>query len=345
MVKQRVTFILVAILLVVLTACGAASERPSTVTAPGADTGGATSGGDVPAMEPMAPDAAEEGAPSDADDGNATVGGDIAIDEQQQNAQNAQGNQRKIIYTASLVLEVDDPRLQAQALYGLATRYGGFVSSGNIYEYEEDADGNPIFRADIQLRVPADAFDRAQEELRGMANTVVSEQIDTQDVTGEYTDVESRIRNLQRLEEELLLLLSEARERADNMDEVLNIYRELTRVREEIEVMQGRINVLSDLVSLATINVTLVAPESELIIEVVDETWDPGKTAREAMRALTEDMQGLVDGAIWFALTGLPRLLVLGIVLLVAYLIGRRVWNWVRPYLAPSGPTVTPPPQ
>ena len=40
-----------------------------------------------------------------------------------------------------------------------------FVSNGNIYEYGEDGEGNPIYRADIQLRIEAGRFDAAQEEL------------------------------------------------------------------------------------------------------------------------------------------------------------------------------------
>ncbi len=351
MVKQRVIYTLVAVLLVLLTACGAASNsRPTTTESAGGEAGiaggqPATDSAAVPPGAPVEEPAAsesEENAPVDADDEFAT-GSDITVDGQQQNAQNAQADARKIVYTASLVLEVDDPRQQAQALYGVALRYGGFVSSGNVYEYGEDEEGNSIFRADMQLRVVADNFVRAQEELRGLANEVISEQVNTQDVTGEYTDVESRIRNLQRLEGELQILLTEARERSNDMDEVLNIYRELTNVREEIEVLQGRINVLSDLVGLATINITLIAPEFEPQIQVVDETWDPGVTAREALRAFTEDLQGMVDGGIWFALTGLPRLLILGLVLLVLYGIGRRVWKWARPYVVSSGPTITPP--
>jgi hypothetical protein len=346
MAKQRVFQTIVIILMLLLTACGAAAGTAETRTS--------TEGGDAfngansapepqmpPAGAPMEGEAAEE-APMDADD-SIDGGTGVAIEEQQQNAQGAQNADRKIIYTASLVLEVDDPRQEAQALYGIATRYGGFVSSGNVYEYGEDEEGNPIFRADIQLRVAADQFMRAQEELRGMANEVVSEQVNTEDVTGEYTDVESRIRNLQRLEEELQVLLAQASEREDGMEEVLSIYRELTRVREEIELMQGRINVLSDLVSLATINITLVAPDVEPQIQVVDETWDPAVALREALRSFTEDLQGVADGAIWFIVTGLPRLLIVGLVLFIVYIIGRRIWTWARPHLVSSGPTITPP--
>jgi hypothetical protein len=347
MVKSRVIYtVITALLLVFITACSASgAATPASTTSDTGGDAGFSEGETAEAPEEARANEPAPAAPSaDVDDGTIASGGTEEMDEQGQNTQNVQTTDRKIVYNASMVLEVDEPRRESQALYGLAQRYGGFVSGGNVYEYDEDEEGNPIFRADMQLRVNAEQFVQAQDELRGMANEIVSEQVSTQDVTGEYTDVESRIRNLQRLEGELQILLTEARERSNDMDEVLNIYRELTNVREEIEVLQGRINVLSDLVGLATINVTLVAPELDAPqIQVLDETWDPGVTAREALRAFTEDLQGFADGGIWFLFTGLPRLLVLGVVLLVLYVIGRRIWKWARPYLVSSGPTITPP--
>ncbi len=374
MVKFRVLFACVAVMLGVLTACGGSAATPNTVQPPAVVTQVVSTRGDThtssegeaavvtDAMVAATP--APEQAPVAAamPTGEATpdeaASGEETIEAQRVNTQNVQTSDRKIIYTSSLVLEVDDPRQEAQALYGVALRYGGFVSSANVYEYGKDLEGNPVFRADMQLRIAATNFVPAQEELRGIANAVISEQATTEDVTGEYVDVESRIRNLQRLEGEMQILLTEARERSNQMDEVLNIYRELTTVREEIEVLQGRINVLSDLVGLATINVTLVAPElpptptpsptptatpTATPTPIPAVAWDPGATTQEAVESLTQDLQGVTDSGIWFFITGLPRLIVFGTILLIAYVIGRRLWVWMKPYLASERPTINPP--
>jgi hypothetical protein len=339
--KQRLPLLLVLLVSLFLVACSASATPVSQQNSPTFD--------DTMEEPAVAPEEAEReaaaggnAAPPAPPSDTATSDGDDASENSPESQELQTGN-RQIIYTASLMLEVDDPRGASQALYGLATRYGGFVSNGNVYEYSEDEEGNPIFRADMQLRVDAEKFTAAQEELRGMANLVVSEQVDTQDVTAEFTDVQSRIRNLESLEAELQILLTEARERSDDMEQVLSVYRELTSVREQIEVMQGRINVLSDLVGLATINVTLIAPETDPTpIALVDEEWNPGVTLREAFRALTEDLQGFTDGVIWFAFTGLPRLLIFGLFLYIAYRIGRAVWSRVRPAVTPPPP---PPPK
>lgn len=370
MVKLRVLFALVAVLLGVLTACGSAAATPSSVQVPVEQTVIVETVVEVegegqvitetiavmvtpePAQAASAEAPAAEGESADENTSEET------IEAQQVNTQNIQTTTRKIVYTSSLILEVDDPRQEAQALYGVALRYGGFVSSANVYEYGKDLAGNPIFRADMQLRIAATNFVPAQEELRGIANAVISEQATTQDVTGEYVDVESRIRNLQRLEGEMQILLTEARERSGAMEEVLNIYRELTTVREEIEVLQGRINVLSDLVGLATINVTLIAPElppaptptptptatpTATPTPIPAVAWNPGETTQDAVEVLTKDLQNVTDNSIWFAVIGLPRLLVFGVILMIAYVIGRRIWAWGKPYFVTERPMVNPP--
>ncbi len=342
--KSRVVGILLLVLVVLLSACGSAAATSET------DFNRADGGSDTAAAPEAAPAQESAGLVTDAegmidDSLNAPTDGS-GVDTGLTNPETQLQGQRQIIYTANLTLEVDNPRDTANALYGFARKYGGFVSNGNVYEYGQDADGNKIYRADIQVRIEAGRFDAAQEELRGLANEVVSEQVDTQDVTAQYTDTQSRIANLKRLETELQALLTEARERSDNMDEVLAVYRELSSVREQIEVLQGQLNVLSDLVGLATLNITLIAPTPDTQIAIVNEEWNPGLTMREALRSLTENMQGFVDGTIWFTITTLPQLLIFALVLFVLYRIGRWVWLRVRHFFTttPGGPTITPPP-
>ncbi len=333
---QRVLFALVVV--VWLTACGAAAAGvPEAVQPPAAQTVVVTRvvAGDVmtntiAVMSESADPMTDTAAMIDSSTPNA-----VAAEGEQATGEAAQipDNGRKIVYNANVTLEVDDPRQTANALYGIATKYGGFVSSGNVYEYGEDEDGNPVYRADIQLRVEASNFNLAQRELRELANSVLSEKVDTQDVTGEYVDVDSRVRNLKRLEEEMQILLTDARARAGEMEDILTIYRELTAVRAEIEQNQGRLNVLSDLVGLATINVTLVAPPIQEAPEVVEKEWSLKTTTREAYGAFVEELQGVADSAVWFAFLDLPRLLLNLGVLLIIFLIARRVWVRILPYL------------
>jgi hypothetical protein len=261
--------------------------------------------------QPAAEPAAEETA------GEAASGGDGAISEGQPQAQ-AQLD-RKIIYTASLQLRVEDPRAVALSLQALAQRYGGYVSGANVYQIDEDS-----ARATVQLRVRTEQFDEALVEIRALAIEELNASIDSQDVTEEYVDIEGRIENLERTETELQALLTEAREQGGETEDILAIYRELTNVRGEIESYQGRLNVLSDAVDLATINVELVPPETQ--VELLDERWSATRTIRQAARALTGALQGLTDLTIYFLIAVAPILLLGALVLYVLY----RLLRWFR---------------
>lgn len=238
---------------------------------------------------------------------------------------------RKIIYTGFIQLRVAEPREVAQSLQGLAAQYGGYVSSANVYEYREGE-----YRASVQLRVSAEQFDATLAALRALGDEVLSEQLDTQDVTDQYVDLTARIENLERTEHELQALLSEAREQGGDTEDILQIYRELTNVREQIELYQGQLNVLADAVTLATINVELVPPEAE--VEIVAEGWSATRTIRQAIRTLTEALQGLADFLIYFLITGLPVLLVLA---LFGWLLFRFM-NWLSARLRRPKPPAAP---
>jgi hypothetical protein len=163
-------------------------------------------------------------------------------------SESADAVQRKIIYTATvnLVVEHFDP-VPAQ-VEALANRFDAYVARSQLT-------GSPGVPRHGQwtLRVAADryeAFLAAAREL-GEVQDVTS---DSQDVTEEYYDVEARMRNKKQEETRLLDLLSKA---TGKLEEVLSVERELSRVREEIETMEGRLRVLGNLTALSTVHLNV----------------------------------------------------------------------------------------
>ncbi|MGH2543866.1 MAG: DUF4349 domain-containing protein [Ardenticatenaceae bacterium] len=320
--KRILLFLLVAILLV---ACGGAQQGG----APASDT--AARPAEAPAEEPAGGEEAIEAAAAEeraalledrADAGNSATG---VEGEAQAQAQ----LDRRIIYTASLQLRVDDPRAIALSLQALAQRYGGYVSGANVFQIDENSS-----RATVQIRVQAEQFDEALVEIRSLATEELNATIDSEDVTEEYVDLEARIENLERTETELQALLTEAREQGGKTEDILAIYRELTGVRAEIESFQGRLNVLRDAVQLATINVELVPPETH--VELLDERWSALRTVRQAARTLTEALQALTDLSIYFLIAVAPILLLVALFFYVFY----RIALWFRPQpTRPATPT------
>ena len=129
----------------------------------------------------------------------------------------------------------------------LAIRSNGYVVSSRVWGEEQD------MRGWISIRVPDEKFEQALAELRELAVRVTSESTDSQDVTEEYVDLQSRLKNAEATESQYLALL----EKAEDVEDILRIYDSLSRVRSEIEQIKGRMQYLERISSMALISVNL----------------------------------------------------------------------------------------
>lgn len=160
----------------------------------------------------------------------------------------AQGNQPAaqaapmLIYTADLRLQVERERFDAvlDQVLNAAREMGGYLVR------RDDAS--------IQVRVPSARFHDGLRTMEGMGE-VVRRHVSAEDVSEEYRDAEVRLQNLravrQRLEEFL--------RRAANMTEALQVERELERVTQEIDRIEGRMRFLSARVAFSLVTVSLQA--------------------------------------------------------------------------------------
>jgi hypothetical protein len=155
-------------------------------------------------------------------------------------------------------------------------------------------------------------LEEAMSKIRAMAadpkSGVLNESISGQDVTSEYVDSEARLKNLEAAEAQLVELL----DNAPDLQYTMDIFRELTSIREQIEVIKGRMQYLKESTALSAISADFVAEASLKPIEIGG--WKPQGTVRNALQALINTGQKLVDGLIWFGLYCLPFLLPLGLV-------------------------------
>jgi len=231
------------------------------------------------------------------------------------------GIDRKIIYTVNLDLIVTDTEASFAEIQRLAEEMGGYVSQSNIWRQEDYPRGS------MTVRVPAERLDEALEKFRALAVDVESQSRDSQDVTEEYVDLGARLENEQRTERELQELL-ETRSQMGKTSDILEVHRELSSVRAQIEQIQGRMTYLNNLTSMATVHVSLT-PDA-LVQPVVVAGWRPQGTARDAIRRLVRALQGLADAAITFTLFVLPILVVIAIPLVALFLLLRFVVRRIR---------------
>lgn len=234
--------------------------------------------------------------------------------EESKDADNAGGNfnaavDRMVIYNAYLEIAVEDPEVAMQSVIDMAERNNGFVVSSNLNRTYTGSRSLP--RAYLTIRVPAGQLNSIMDDIKALTpepkEDVIAENVSGEDVTAEFTDLESRLRNLEAAEEALVELMEEARDPED----VLNIFDELTYYRGEIEVVKGRMQYIEESVALSAITVEIIAKESLQPIEIGG--WKPEGTVKRALERLIEAGQWLVDAAIWFGIFCLPFLIPLGV--------------------------------
>ena len=163
------------------------------------------------------------------------------------------GETRMIVRTAEIALVVKDVAATLDRVADLAAGLGGYVVSSKQWKEEERLVGI------ITIRVPAEDFAGAMETLRGLAADVTHEETLAKDVTEEYVDLSAKLRNLEATEEQLLRLM----EKAEKVEDILNIQRELSRTRGEIEQTKGRMQYLERTSATSLIRVQLNQAELE----------------------------------------------------------------------------------
>jgi hypothetical protein len=236
--------------------------------------------------------------------------------------------ERKIIYNVDIHLIVKDTDQAFSEIERLVTEMGGFVSASNVWR--EDT----FRRGTITVRVPAGQLEDALAQFRELALDVESENVDSQDVTEEYVDLEARLRNEQRTETELLELLA-SRSETGKTEDILEVHRELSNVRAQIEQIQGRMRYLENLSDMATVRIT-VTPDA--LLQPIDVAgWRPQGTARDAVRMLLRTMQFFGDAAIVFFLYIVPTVIVVAIPVVALILLIRAIWRGIRRQRAAAG--------
>lgn len=211
---------------------------------------------------------------------------------------------RQVIRRATVELKTTDVRavfLKAQQL--VMTGRGEYVQDSNI-----SGEGKAA-RADLTIRVEASRLSEFLNEVRKLGD-VQSEALAGDDVTTQVIDLEARLRNEQRVEDEVLKLL-ETRKDA-SLDEVLKLRESLAQIRTRIEQMTGQREQFRRLVSLATVlliirtgDVPETAPAShwDAFTKALSSAWNNGLTFLGEVVAFI--VRVLVGGFIfWLALAG-----------------------------------------
>ncbi len=155
---------------------------------------------------------------------------------------------RKLIRNAQLDLQVVNYDAAVQRLTTFATEEHGFVATQNSAKLP-----NGKLQGTVVIKVAPDNLDRFLQKARGLGE-LKNQTLGTDDVTKAYFDTDARLRNAKRMEDRLLEMLQK---KTGKVSDLLEVERELARVREQIEQMQGTLKYYDALVQYATVTITL----------------------------------------------------------------------------------------
>ncbi len=199
---------------------------------------------------------------------------------------------RKLIREAWLTLMVQDVPKVAHQIRQIAEQLDGYVVNAS---QSREPEGE--WSAELVLRVPSERYHEALSKLQQLGRVEdLREQV--QDVTEEFVDLEARLRNLKRSEQHLLELLK----RTGKVSDLLQVERELSERRSEIERIEGRLRYLTHQTTFSTIHVTL----KEFRARPMPETaFSIPKVFSDAFRTAVLILRGILVVLIWVLVFGI----------------------------------------
>ncbi len=156
------------------------------------------------------------------------------------------GEERKVIQNAAMVLAVGDVNQIMDKIVKITQDNEGYTVNSKLSR------GDDWVRGEINIKVPSAGLGSVMEEIAALGE-IKDKSISTLDVSEEYYDSQARLSVWKKKEERLLALIDQAK----TIEEIISVENELTRVRSDIEVLQGRVNYLENATSYSSIDITL----------------------------------------------------------------------------------------
>ncbi len=214
----------------------------------------------------------------------------------------------KIIKSGNLSLLVKNTEDTAAQVDAIRVSLGGQPGNASFREYSPG-----VKSGNITIWVPAEKFDTAMGEIKKLSLRVENESVNVQDVSAQFVDISSRLKNLHAAEAAYVEIMK----RSGKISEVLEVTRALNDTRSQIEQLQGQLDYLSRQVALSSIDVYL---SQEAIPGAVTNEWRPLTVLKSAAKQALGDLTEFID-MLLVMLVHLPIMLL--------YLAWYGLWLWL----------------
>ncbi len=188
---------------------------------------------------------------------------------------------KKIQKNANLSIEVKDIEKSLDKAKQIISTFNGEIISTSSGGMDF---GQPY--ANIRLRVPSEKLNDAVEALKKISSKILSENIYTNDVTEEFIDIEAKLNIMKSTEKRFNDLLNEAK----NVEEVIQVEKELMRIRGEIDSLEGRLGYLSQTTDTSEINLSINEE-----VPITGEKWSFSESLSSALKNLSSFAKSLAS--------------------------------------------------
>ncbi len=215
---------------------------------------------------------------------------------------------RKIIWTGNLELQVENVDTVTKRISNICAKYGAFISDMSLTNTNYEISNN------ITVRVKSKDFTRLISDIKGNAIFIRRVEINSNDVTEEFIDIESRLKTKKEVRARYIDIL---KNKAGEIKDVIAAEEAIRTITEEIEAKEGRLRYLSNKVDLSTVNI--------LIFQKVDFKSEPNVYEKPYITKMGEALKNgwaMVTEILLFVLNIWP--LLIGFILIV----WKRKWFW-----------------
>ncbi len=223
--------------------------------------------------------------------------------------------ERKVSTAASLDMRAKSLDWTVGKIREIVKNVGGFVENASTTQPEYG-----IRSAWMTVKVPADRFDTTLAEVKQTADQVTNENVGSLDMTGQDIDLTARLNNKRAEEKAYENLLSSATKVSD----VIEVTRQLTQVRSEIESLEQQARYLEGQTALVTLNLNITEDPK---VQGDTGEFKRGNIFKAAVNTLVDALMALGSGLVIFLISGLPILLIMLGAIWLVYRIARRVVN------------------
>lgn len=230
------------------------------------------------------------------------------------------GTQKRMIQkSASINIQVMDPIDASDKLTAYTENLGGFVVSCSTSQERYSADVY-LPKAYMTIRVPAEYLNETLdfiENLTGDSSKYVSNKnVFGQDITAEYVDTNSRLTSLETTRDKLYEIMGTAQD----AEEALAVYMEISSVESDIEVLKGQVKYMEQSVALSSIDVQISSIRPAPIQTVSG--WNIGDVIKDAFETLLDGAKSVIEFVIYFIIVVIPILILIALpIVLIVFVI------------------------